>query len=265
MAGDRFERGVSGRRCGLTIRQAFRPIAALTQTAVAIADGDLTRLAPVSSEDEVGVLARAFNSMTEQLRRLIGQLEQRVADRTHELTEERNFVSTVLDTANALVVVLDRQGRIVRFNRACEMTTGYRFDEVSNKFVWDLLLAPEEIESVKAVFVALASSQTPAQHENYWVGKDGARRLIAWSNAPLLDRAGQVEYVVATGIDITDQQQATHALRESESRYRDIAFNLQYRNMELATSMAWPRRWPARWSCRTCWTKPFRARCTRWV
>ena len=37
-----------------------------------------------------------------------------------ELTIERNFVSTVLDTVGALVAVFDTAGRIVRFNRACE-------------------------------------------------------------------------------------------------------------------------------------------------
>ena len=41
------------------------------------------------------------------------------------LDEERQFVNAVLDTVGALVVVLDPQGRIVRFNRACEQTTGF--------------------------------------------------------------------------------------------------------------------------------------------
>jgi PAS domain S-box-containing protein len=60
--------------------------------------------------------------------------------------EERDFISTVLDTAGALVVVLDRQGRIVRFNRACERTTGYSFDEVRGQLLWELLLIPEEVK-----------------------------------------------------------------------------------------------------------------------
>jgi len=70
----------------LVIRQALRPISTLTSTVAAIAAGDLARAAPVESEDEIGVLARAFNDMTEQLRGLIDRLEQRVADRTAELT-----------------------------------------------------------------------------------------------------------------------------------------------------------------------------------
>ena len=41
-----------------------------------------------------------------------------------ELEDERNVVSAILDTVGALVVVLDREGRIVRFNRACEQMSG---------------------------------------------------------------------------------------------------------------------------------------------
>ena len=62
------------------------------------------------------------------------------------LQEERNVVSAILDTVGALVVVLDPEGRIVRFNRACEQTTGYSLEEVRGKRIWDLFLLPEEVE-----------------------------------------------------------------------------------------------------------------------
>lgn len=134
-----------------------------------------------------------------------------------ELQRERNFVSAVLDTVGALVVVLDREGRIVRFNRACERTTGYTFDEVRDRCFWDLLLLPEEIEPVKAVFEKLRAGDYPREFENYWVTKDGRRRLIAWSNtAPTADD-GTVEYVIGTGIDITKRQQAEQEIRHMSS------------------------------------------------
>ncbi len=50
-----------------------------------------------------------------------------------DLWYERNFVSAVLDVVGALIVVLDREGRIVRFNRACECLTGYCFAEVKDR------------------------------------------------------------------------------------------------------------------------------------
>jgi len=43
------------------------------------------------------------------------------------LPGESHVLATILDTLDALVVMLDRHGRIIRFNRACEKTTGYVF------------------------------------------------------------------------------------------------------------------------------------------
>ena len=132
------------------------------------------------------------------------------------------FVSEVLKTVGALVIVLDRQGRIVSFNRACEQATGYSVAEVKGKYVWDSLLAPDEVEPVKAVFAQLLVGRFPNAHENHWVAKDGARRLIHWHNSCLTDSLGAVEYVVATGIEMTDRRRAEDALRQSEERYRGI-------------------------------------------
>lgn len=158
-----------------------------------------------------GAIAGMFFSF----RRISRRLQQSIA----ELQAERNFVSAVLETAGALVVVLDQDGRIIRFNRACEQITGYRFSEVQGIPFWDLFLVPEEIEPVKAVFEALKSGNFPSEFESYWQTKDGQRRLIAWSNTVLRpgDRAPQ--YIIGSGIDITERKQAEAALRLSEEKF----------------------------------------------
>lgn len=143
------------------------------------------------------------------------------------LKKERNFIDAVVDTSSALVVVLDRVGKIVRFNRACEQITGYSFDEVRGRYFWDLFLIPEEMELVEATFAKLQAGQFPNEAENFWVMKDGSRRLIAWSITALLDNQGTVEYIISTGIDITERQQAEKALRESEEKYRTVVDNLK--------------------------------------
>jgi len=136
------------------------------------------------------------------------------------LRQEQDFSSAVLETIGALVVVLDAQGNIVRFNQACEQATGYRRDEVYGKPVWDLLLDPEERDLVVEVFHKLTAGQFPNQHTNYWIARDGRRLRIAWSNTALVDADNQVTHVIATGIDITDQARAEAALMRSEERMR---------------------------------------------
>ena len=148
--------------------------------------------------------------------------EQRKVE--EDLRKERDFVSAVLDTVGAMVLVLGRDGRIIRFNRTCEEVSGYRFEEVQGRFVWDFLIPPEQVEGVKGVFKNLASGMFPNKYENYWVAKDGQRKLIAWSNTALLDKDGSVEYVIPTGIDITGRRGAEEALLQ-EKNFSDIVIN----------------------------------------
>lgn len=86
----------------IAARQIVRPIEALVATAQTISAGDLSHQAQITRDDEIGSLAKAFNSMTAQLRDLIGSLELRVAERTAELTQrsrELEKLNLELETA----------------------------------------------------------------------------------------------------------------------------------------------------------------------
>jgi light-regulated signal transduction histidine kinase (bacteriophytochrome) len=69
----------------LLAKRFTRPILRLAAHAKAVAAGNHRALVPVTNADEIGVLARAFNDMSEELARACDTLEERVADRTHEL------------------------------------------------------------------------------------------------------------------------------------------------------------------------------------
>ena len=134
------------------------------------------------------------------------------------LNKEGQFVRAILDGArDLLVVVQDRAGRIVRFNRVCQELTGYSPDEVQGKAVWDFLLVPEEIARVKAAFEELVVSGKSSQWENQWLTKDGRRRSIAWSNSVATSDTGVVEYLIRTGVDVTERQHARAQARDSRA------------------------------------------------
>ncbi len=89
-----------------------------------------------------------------------------------------NMVSKVakFNTVNALVVVLDREGHIIRCNRVCEQTTGYKLNEVSNiQPFWELLLTPKQKEPIREVFKKLQSDKLAIAYENDYLTKDGKR------------------------------------------------------------------------------------------
>ncbi len=217
-------------------RGLSRPIQNLTRVADRIAAGDLSQRAPRESIDELGRLAHAFNHMTDALADAHNNLEAQVEARSKALREISALQNEILDKAGALVVVLDREGRIRRFNRASEMLTQYSFAEVEGKFVWDFLLPPEETESVrKAAFGALACNPQAQcnTYTNYWVARDGTRRLIEWSNSLLLDEAGEMEFMVSIGTDVTEKHLAEAALKESAQRLNEAQRIAQTGSWEL--------------------------------
>jgi two-component system sensor histidine kinase VicK len=138
------------------------------------------------------------------------------------LTVERNFVSAVLDTISALVLVLDTAGRIVRFNRACEKVSGYSFAELVGRPFPDELFPPEEQDRARRLFESARSGAACEPCEMHWVSREGCRRRIAWTVTTLTDAIGEVNFIITTGVDVTEQREAEAALRSSELRYRQL-------------------------------------------
>jgi rsbT co-antagonist protein RsbR len=118
----------------------------------------------------------------------------------------------VLETTDFLVVVLDKEGYIVRFNPACERTTGYESREVVGKLLWDFLIPPEQVARVQGVFHSLEFDQMPNRYEDFWKTKDGQCRLLSWSNTLLRDDTGTVQYIIGTGQDVTERKQRETAV-----------------------------------------------------
>ncbi len=156
------------------------------------------------------------------------QREPQLTEEPLEKADDFTFMSALLDESGLLIVVLDQEGRVRGFSRACEEATGYAFEDVWGRYVWDLLLIPEEVELVKGVLEKLRAGQRSIEYEGYLLAKDGSRRLIAWSSTGLLDGNGSLEYVIETGMDITENRRAEKALRGSEERYHQLVESSPY-------------------------------------
>jgi len=191
----------------LFIRQIVVPLQGLTAAATELSAGQLETRVNIHSQNELGTLAIAFNNMATQLEELITAVEV-----------ERNFVSAILEIAGALVVVLDPQGQIVRFNRACEQMTDYSFSEVKGRYFWDLFPNSDLAEQAKTTFESLKAGNFPQQYEGSWMSENQQLRRIAWSATALLDDRGEIEYIIKTGIDITKRKLVEEELKASQQR-----------------------------------------------
>lgn len=81
-------------------RRVARPILAITQAASEVAEGNLQSQAPILVDNEIGLLAKVFNQMTDQLRRLYTDLEAEVTARTAELRQANADLQQAKDTAD---------------------------------------------------------------------------------------------------------------------------------------------------------------------
>ena len=132
---------------------------------------------------------------------------------------ENRLAKAILETSNALIIVMDTEGRVQRFNHGCEKVTGYTEEEVKGRNFWDFLIPEEQMPGVREIFDSLKAQDFPNEHENDWLTKEGERRRIAWSNTAILDDAGEVTHVVGTGLDITQRIAAEAALKRREELY----------------------------------------------
>jgi PAS domain S-box-containing protein len=133
----------------------------------------------------------------------------------------------VVDTAGSLVMVMKPDGRIERFNDACERLTGRTEAEMRGQRPIDLVAEPDR-ERVLGVFQQVTAGDFPITFEIEWIADDGARRLIAWSNTCLLDQAGRIAHVVAAGTDVTERRDALERAVDASRAKSEFLANMSH-------------------------------------
>jgi len=213
----------------LLSRKLTKPLTEISNVSKKIAEGNLDVSLKVKSKDELGILAENFNYMVENLKSAKAEIEnytknlehvisirtERLNNALKELQQEKGFIEKLLFTIGATIAVLDRDGRFVKVNRAWEDIRGYTEDEVKGKYVWDLM-PPDSAHIAQTMFEEMLVYKAPTTLKVKVLTKDGSLKTMLANNAVFTDENGDVKYIIASGIDITEKEHLEEYLTESQ-------------------------------------------------
>lgn len=154
------------------------------------------------SSGAVTALANMITDLTE-----IRQVQQ-------ALQRERDFASSLLETAPIIVLLLDPHGGIRHVNVYFERLTGYRLEEIVGKKWFDTFLPAADQARIRELFDEAIHDQPVRGNINPIVTRDGEVRQIEWHADTLYTAEGQVDGLLSIGLDVTERSLLTDELRE---------------------------------------------------
>ena len=123
-----------------------------------------------------------------------------------ELRQEHEFSESIIETAQAIIVVLDTEGRIVRYNPYMESISGYCLEEGAGQDWFATFLPGDDHDTIRALFKQAIGEIRTQGNVNPIIAKNGQEHIIEWYDKTLKDQDGHVVGLVAVGHDITDKK-----------------------------------------------------------
>lgn len=156
--------------------------------------------------DEIDILDGAAQGLADQLETLEEQVQSRSRElhlRMAELTRERDFVGRLLDTAQAIILTQDHNGRITLVNQYAQSIIGASEEFLLGKRFGEVFLNNKNRDRTP--------SRTPTREESLLVGRGGVPHTIVWYHTRMADM-GSGPALISVGLDITDRKAAEERL-----------------------------------------------------
>jgi diguanylate cyclase (GGDEF)-like protein/PAS domain S-box-containing protein len=113
----------------------------------------------------------------------------------------------LVEATESLICVVDGSGRILLANAALERFTGRVAADLLDRFLWDVLVIPEEVHLAQAAVSAAMAGEHLLPAEVDWLAASGVRRRVALHNSVLVDGTGRPYATAFVGSDVTEQRE----------------------------------------------------------
>jgi len=181
------------------------PIHELAEGTHAVASGNLDYRIKVESDDEIGLLVKSFNRMTEDLKAGKMNLEAANLDlrRTNtELDQRRQYIEIVLGNVPAGVVSIDKIGRLVSINRVAADMLGTDEGRALGRHYREVL-REEDREVLREMFREMSEMELDSMERQMRVTVNGASMTVLVNLNALKDETGSYIGMVAVLDDLT--------------------------------------------------------------
>jgi PAS domain S-box-containing protein len=140
-----------------------------------------------------------------------------------EIIQERNFVSTIVNNANAIIAVIKPDGTMSRINEYGQQFVGYTQEEVASKpYFWRQFLNENVREHVVEIINKANHGEMVKTFQNTWLGRDGIEHMFEWSNTLISDENGKLDYIFTIGLDITEKVKAQEKMIAKNEEFKSI-------------------------------------------
>ena len=130
-----------------------------------------------------------------------------------DLAQGLSFAEQVVSEANSVIVILDQNGNIQRFNRLSEEYTGLKEQEVIGQNVFKLFMSRSEAAASKRNITGFFRNGSSYEVER-WIKTRKGQRLFLFRNKFVHSGSGKNEiYLICSGTDITEERRAQERLR----------------------------------------------------
>ncbi|MBX7099646.1 MAG: PAS domain S-box protein [Myxococcaceae bacterium] len=132
-----------------------------------------------------------------------------------ELTFVRKYLEELLEHANALILVVNRDRKVVVFNRALSNLTGLTKQEVLGKDLLEFLPDSERLKVTRVVSASLRGEQVSG-FETQVVARAGGEVRVAFASSATFTQQGEIEGVIAIGQDLTRMRELERRVVQAE-------------------------------------------------
>ncbi len=145
-----------------------------------------------------------------------------------ERDKQAKFNEDLLAETAALIIVLDRDGRVMRVNAAVETLTGYSAKKLVGKTVWEAaIIDPEQVPHAQALFAEVLLGRPQVATTLRIFTRQGGIKTIEVQSTAIRDEQDNVQHIITTGTDITERTRLeAEVIRVAEQEQMRIGHDL---------------------------------------